>query len=201
MSSAVAAICQARIGAPAHVRRNRRRLELRRVPASSLRPHPKNWRTHSDRQRDVLRGALAEIGLADAALVREDEAGDLHLIDGHLRAETLGERSIPVLVLDVTAEEADKLLLTVDPLAGLAGQDDDRLAELAASVRFESRAIRALLDDLQAKAADLAATEPEEVDVPETYNVIVLCKGEQEQREVFERLRSEGYACRVSTLS
>lgn len=175
--------------------------ELRRVPANSLRPHPKNWRTHSDRQRDVLRGALAEIGLADAVLVREDEAGELHLVDGHLRAETLGERAIPVLVLDVTAEEADKLLLTIDPLAGLAGQDDQRLAELAANVRFESPAIRALLDELQAKAAELADREPEEVDVPETYHVIVACKDEREQREVFARLRAEGYACRVSTLS
>jgi hypothetical protein len=177
-------------------------LELRRVPASALRPHPKNWRTHSDRQRDVLRGALAEIGLADAALVREDEAGELHLIDGHLRAETLGEGLIPVLVLDVSAEEADKLLLTVDPLAGLAGQDDDRLAELTANVSFESPAIRAMLDDLHGKAVSLSAdADPPEVDVPETFHVIVSCRDEREQREVFDRLRSEGYACRVSTFS
>ena len=176
--------------------------ELRRVPASALRPHPKNWRTHSDRQRDVLRGALAEIGLADAALVREDEAGELHLIDGHLRAETLGDGAIPVLVLDVTAEEADKLLLTVDPLAGLAWQDDDRLAELAANVSFESPAIRAMLDDLQRKAESAASESvPPEVDVPETFHVIVACRDEREQREVFDRLRAEGYACRVSTLS
>lgn len=176
--------------------------ELRRVPASALRPHPRNWRTHSDRQRDVLRGALAEIGLADAALVREDDAGALHLIDGHLRAETLGEGLIPVLVLDVDAEEADKLLLTVDPLAGLAGQDDDRLAELRANVSFDSPAVRAILDDLQGRAERLSAEgHSPEVDVPETFHVIVACRDEREQREVFERLRAEGYACRVSTLS
>ena len=45
--------------------------ELRRVPARELRPHPRNWRTHSDRQRDVLRGVLAQVGYADALLARE----------------------------------------------------------------------------------------------------------------------------------
>ena len=43
------------------------------------------------------------------------------LIDGHLRAETAPDMMVPVLVLDVTEEEADKLLLTLDPLAGRPG--------------------------------------------------------------------------------
>ncbi len=41
---------------------------LRRVPASSLRTNPLNWRTHPAAQRDALRGALAEIGYASALL-------------------------------------------------------------------------------------------------------------------------------------
>ncbi len=36
--------------------------ELRRVPAKELIPNPKNWRTHPDRQRNVLKGILAEVG-------------------------------------------------------------------------------------------------------------------------------------------
>ena len=60
--------------------------ELRRVKADRLRPHPKNWRTHPQRQQDALRGILAEIGYADALLARELPDGSLELIDGHLRA-------------------------------------------------------------------------------------------------------------------
>src|SRR5262245_50261171 len=87
--------------------------ELRRVPSRGLIPNPKNWRKHPKAQADALRGILAEVGYADALLVRETEQG-LVLIDGHLRAETTPDQEVPVLVLDVTEEEADKILLTLD---------------------------------------------------------------------------------------
>src|SRR6516164_4468653 len=112
--------------------------ELQRVPASQLRANPKNWRTHPPAQRDALKGLLAELGYCDALLVRELEDGALELIDGHLRAEETPDMEVPVLVLDVTAEEAEKLLLTLDPLASLAEADTDALTSLLASVDTDS---------------------------------------------------------------
>ncbi len=127
--------------------------ELRRVPARSLVPNPKNWRTHPKAQADALRGILAEVGYADALIARETPAG-LVLIDGHLRAETTPDQEVPVLVLDVTEEEADKILLTLDPLAGMAAANDEALKALAASVRFKTADIEALLRALGVKRAD-----------------------------------------------
>lgn len=49
--------------------------ELRRVPASSLLPNPRNWRTHPRGQQDALKGILTEIGYADALLARETPEG------------------------------------------------------------------------------------------------------------------------------
>ena len=80
--------------------------EFRRVPARLLRPNPHNWRTHPQRQRDALRGVLAQIGYADALLVRELPDGQLELLDGHLRAETTPEADVPVLILDLDDREA-----------------------------------------------------------------------------------------------
>src|ERR1035437_4195934 len=94
-------------------------VELRRVSAGTLLPNLKNWRRHPKAQADALRGLLSEIGYADALLVRETPEG-LMIIDGHLRAETTPDAVLPVLVLDVTEAEADKLLATLDPLAALA---------------------------------------------------------------------------------
>ncbi len=42
------------------------------------------------------------------------------LMDGHLRAETTADQLVPVLVLDANEAEANKLLATLDPLAGMA---------------------------------------------------------------------------------
>ena len=108
---------------------------LRMVPASDLRPNPKNWRTHPKAQADALRGVLAEVGLADACLARELPDGSLMLIDGHLRAETLGDGEVPVLILDVNEAEADKILATLDPLAAMAGKDAEQLASLLGQLK------------------------------------------------------------------
>jgi DNA modification methylase len=127
--------------------RNRVR-ELRTMRAGDLRPSPRNWRTHPPAQRDALQGVLAEIGYADALLARELDDGSLELIDGHLRAETTPDMVVPVLVLDVNEEEAGKILLTLDPMASLAGVDTEALASLMEEFNFDSDAVEAMLNDL-----------------------------------------------------
>jgi DNA modification methylase len=119
--------------------------ELRRIRAKDLIPNPKNWRRHPKAQADALRGLLAEVGYADALLVRELSDGQLMLIDGHLRAETTPDSEVPVLVLDVTAEEADKILLTLDPLAAMAEADSERIGRLLETVRTDNQAVEELL--------------------------------------------------------
>jgi hypothetical protein len=179
--------------------------ELRRVPAGALRPNARNWRTHPMSQRDALRGVLAEIGYADALLARELDDGALELVDGHLRAETTPDAVVPVLVLDVTAEEADKLLVTLDPLAAMAGVDREQLNNLLAEVKFASPQLDELLDGLArdaalADAVDDDGAERPEPDILESWQVVVECTSEDDQRAVFERLRGDGYKCRVLTL-
>lgn len=126
--------------------------ELKRVNSKELLPNPRNWRRHPALQRAAMQAVLGEIGCADALLVRELPNGKLMLIDGHLRAETLADMMVPVLVLDVTEEEADKLLLTLDPLAGLAQADAERVSELLATVKSDSEAVGALLEMIAEQA-------------------------------------------------
>ena len=179
--------------------------ELRRVKAELLRPNPRNWRTHGDAQRNALKGVLAEIGYADALLARELPDGSLELIDGHLRAETTPEMELPVLIVDLDEQEAAKLLALHDPLAGMAGRDDDVLAELLAEVETESEAVRALLDQMLAQPElppddPFDTADPPEIAVPEAYQVVVECSDEDQQRELFERFAAEGLKCRLLTL-
>ena len=121
--------------------------ELRRVPASELRANPKNWRRHPATQEAALRGVLGDIGFADAVIAREAEGG-LELIDGHLRQEIMGDQLVPVLIVDVTEEEADKMLLTIDPLAAMAHADQDSLLSLLHSTQFADQAVNDMLEAL-----------------------------------------------------
>ena len=121
--------------------------ELRRVPASELRANPKNWRRHPPAQEAALRGVLEDIGFADAVIARETPDG-LELIDGHLRQEVMGDQAIPVLIVDVTEEEADKMLLTFDPLAMMATADQGQLLNLLQSTQFADQAVNDMLEAL-----------------------------------------------------
>jgi hypothetical protein len=179
--------------------------ELRRVRASQLRPNPRNWRTHPQAQRDTLCGVLAEVGYADALLVRELPDGSLELIDGHLRAETTPDMEVPVLILDLDDAEAAKLLALHDPLAAMAQSNDETFAELIENVETDNAAVRALLDRMIQEPElpvqdDFDNEAPRAVDVTEAYQVVVECRDEADQQSIYERLSGEGYKCKLLTL-
>jgi hypothetical protein len=173
---------------------------LRRVRAGDLAPNPKNWRRHPERQHNALRGILSEVGFADAVLARETKDG-LVLLDGHLRAEiTSPDQKIPVLVLDVTEEEGDKLLATLDPLAALAETDTAALEELAGGCTFASDDLSRMLSELSGQPLPTPTDEPKPAGkqtVPELWQVIASCDGEDAQKLLYERLKAEGYPVKL----
>lgn len=175
--------------------------ELRRVPARKLLPHPANWRLHPPLQQAALEALLAEVGYAGALLAREREDGQLELIDGHLRAATTPDTDVPVLILDVDATDAKKLLATFDRLGSVAQADYDRLRSLLATVDFQSPACDALFEDLRQRAAEHAAhaatIDAAEAEVQSLYQVCVDCASEAEQRQVYDLVQLHGYSCRL----
>jgi hypothetical protein len=177
--------------------------EFRRVKASELRANPRNWRTHPSAQRAALEGVLTEIGYASALLARELPDGSLELVDGHLRAETTPDQEVPVLVLDIDEDEANKLLATLDPLAALALADGERLNDLLQSVKTSNSAVQAMLADLAKDAAwPTPDGQPKPADsepmlFPERYEVLVQCADEPQQKELIERMLADGLVCRA----
>ena len=152
--------------------------ELRRVRAGDLRENPKNWRRHPQAQQDAMAGVLREVGFADALLAYDPGDGGLTLVDGHLRAGLDPDMVVPVLILDLNKEEADHLLLTLDPLAAMAQPDQDQLLELLRDTQFADQAVNDMLEmlangellpmpDLTEPVTDNAYTQT--VDIPIYY--------------------------------
>lgn len=136
--------------------RNRvKRFEVRK--ASELLPNPRNWKTHPQKQLDAIRAIFEEVGFAGVEVVRELEDGSLMLIDGHARASVAEDADVPIVVLDVTEEEANKILLTFDPLSGMAKTDDQKLEELLREVQTGSVALAQMLEGLAKDAGVVTA--------------------------------------------
>jgi hypothetical protein len=167
------------------------------VRAGDLVPHPDNFRTHPESQRSALAASYQEVGFARSLLGYRLTDGRIQLIDGHLRRDIDPDMMVTVEVLDVSADEARKLLLTIDPLAGLATTDGDALARLTAATRADSDVLNDLWQGL-AKSQKLAGDllPPPEPPV-EQYLVLVDCRDEEQQVELLERFTAEGLRCRA----
>lgn len=132
--------------------------ELRRVKGSDLQANDKNWRRHPKWQKEGMKALLENVGYA-GALVAYEKDGGLILIDGHLRQEMTPEEEVPVLILDVTEDEADVLLATFDPISSMATEDGRALASLLSTVSTENDDLSTLLEDVRERFSSTEFSE------------------------------------------
>ncbi len=172
-----------------------------RLRAGDLVPHELNPRRHPAFQRRALEALYEQVGIARSLLAYELADGRLQLIDGHLRASLDPDQEVTVEVLDVTAEEARVLLLSLDPLAALAENDAAALDELRAKTATDSDVLAEFWQRIEAGNRDVderlrnAERRPSEPPA-EQYLILIECVDEGEQRDLLERFQSQGIACK-----
>ena len=105
--------------------------EFARMKGDQFLTNEGNWRTHPEAQRDAFRSLASDIGIAGALTAYESKRfGGLTLLDGHMRIEEAPGVEWPVIILDVNDEEADRLLLELDPMVSMAQASAEALAKL-----------------------------------------------------------------------
>lgn len=115
----------------------------------SLQANPANWRDHNPEQREAMREVLESIGWIQRVIVNKRTG---FLLDGHLRVEEAvrkNEPRVPVVFVDLSPAEEKKMLALLDPIAGMAGMDKEKLRALLADLRGESGGLEALLRQLR----------------------------------------------------
>lgn len=133
------------------------------VPPDQLLANPNNYRRHPVTQQDALSGVIGEIGFLDPVIATQSGM----VIDGHLRVELAmrqNQPTIPVTYVNLTDDEANLALATMDPLSAMAFHDQEQLESLLASVSTDDAAVQALLDSLTESATITPGlTDPDDV--------------------------------------
>jgi hypothetical protein len=118
------------------------------VDPATLKANPLNWRMHPESQKRAMSDVFAQVGFVEAIIVNKTTG---HILDGHMRHQLAlehREQTVPVLYVDMTAEE-EKLSLTIlNPMAELATTDPEKLAELLADLPRLGGALDELLGSL-----------------------------------------------------
>src|SRR5919106_4679536 len=108
-------------------------LQIQEVSIDELRPDPANPRRISDAELESLTRSLREFGFVQPVLARRE---DKVVIGGHQRliaARRLGIKSVPVVFVDLSQEQARLLNLALNRISGT--WDQELLARLLAELK------------------------------------------------------------------
>ncbi len=106
---------------------------LNQIPIDQLRPDPANPRRISEDELDALERSLRQFGFVEPVIARREDAT---VIGGHQRllaARRLGLTSVPVIWLDLGADQARLLGLALNKISG--SWDEALLARLLAELQ------------------------------------------------------------------
>ena len=123
--------------------------------------------------------------------------------DGEQRAEVCknhGEFYAPVLRLPVSDVDRRMLRQILNKLKGKHNRELDGAEYLRIIEQGEREPLKALLASVGERLPDDLDEHEFSVSIPATYEIIVECKDEANQKSIFEKLKSEGYKLRISTL-
>ena len=107
-------------------------IDITHLPIKDLRPDPANPRRISDEELESLARSIREFGLIDPIIARRE---DNTVIGGHQRllaARKLGIKQVPVVLVDLSAEQAHLLNLALNRISG--SWDQDLLGRLLAEL-------------------------------------------------------------------
>lgn len=172
-------------------------LKVEYVGLNEIVPYSMNSKLHPAEQIEQIKKSIEQFGFRDPIGVWNGE-----IVEGHGRfiaAKELGIKTIPIIRLDdLSDEERRAYALVHNQLTMNSGFNFDLLQEELDSLSIDMSDFG--FDKMEEEAAatgDVGQTTGSNFNYSEQYGVIVMCEGEAEQEDVYNRLTGEGYSCRV----
>jgi ParB-like chromosome segregation protein Spo0J len=169
-------------------------MNIEMVAIESLKPDPNNARKHGRRNVEAIASSLRRFGQQKPIVV--DSLGVVRAGNGQLAAaKMLGWTHIRIVRSDMPPTELTAFAIADNRTAELAKWDLDVLADVLTDpgigdVGFDEDEIRKFVSE----------SDRLEVDIGSSFEVVAECRDEDQQKELFERLKAEGYSCRLFTL-
>jgi hypothetical protein len=151
------------------------------------------------KQQEQIWRSLQKYGWAYPIITNKDGV----FADGEQRAEVCvqhGEFFAPVLRLPVSDVDRRMLRQILNKLKGKHNRELDNEEYVRILQMGEKEDLKALLESVGERLPEELDEREVSITIPETYEIIVECKDEANQKSIFEKLKSEGYKLRILTL-
>jgi hypothetical protein len=151
------------------------------------------------RQQEQIWSSLLKYGWAYPIITNKDGV----YADGEQRAEVCKQHNefyVPVLRLPVNDVDRRMLRQILNKLKGTHNKELDAAEYMRIIEQGEKDCLKTLLASVGEKLPQELLKQEFSVSIPATYEIIVECKDEANQRSIFEKLKLEGYKLRILTL-
>jgi site-specific DNA-methyltransferase (adenine-specific) len=172
-------------------------IKIEYLPIKDLKPYERNAKKHDETQIKNVAESIKQFGFAQPIVVDRNNV----VIIGHCRllaSKKLKLKEVPAIRMeDLTDEQVQKLRL-LDNRLNESEWDFDLLAEDIPTLDFSDFDIDwGLPEDIE---DEKPAKEPNDIDYHESISVVIDCDNDEQAEDIFTKLTSEGYTCRISTL-
>jgi len=151
------------------------------------------------RQKEQIWNSLQKYGWTYPILTNKDGT----LLDGEQRTDICKQHDefyAPVLRLPVNDVDRRMLRQILNKLKGKHNTELDNEEYIRILQLGEKEDLKALLESVGERLPEELDERDLSITIPETYEIIVECKDEANQKSIFEKLKSEGYKLRILTL-
>jgi len=173
------------------------------VPIEELEHDPNNARKHDEANLKAIAASLKKYGQVQALVVNSKNR-QVVIGNGRLSAaRQLGWTHLAAIARAMTPAQQRALAIADNRTSELAEWDQATLDAQLALLETEEPELfdDLLLVDLMSEPGEEEAGGPAGAEiVPETYEVVVTCSGESDQKAFYERITTEGRKCRLLTL-
>ena len=130
-----------------------------KIKCTDVQLHPLNYRTHSDKQQEVVRDSMTELGIVQSIIINRTTG---RLIDGHARVGEAIKRQLATgedVYLDaeyveLTEKEELQALLLLDGTGALARNDRELIGMLVDGMTWEAESLKGLQKELTVQYAN-----------------------------------------------
>jgi ParB-like chromosome segregation protein Spo0J len=170
-----------------------------RVKISDLKFDQDNPNRMSRAQLDRLKASIKKWG----DIVPVVTNSELLVADGQQRVTAMRELGMTECsVIRLPVKDVDRRLLrqVLNKLKGKHNKELDSAEYLRILEQGEKEDLKALLESVGEELPEDLEDREISFSIPETYEIIVECKDEADQKRIFEKLKLEGYKLRILTL-
>jgi ParB-like chromosome segregation protein Spo0J len=170
-----------------------------RVKISDLKFDQENPNRMSLAQLDRLKASIKRWG----DIVPVVTNSELLVADGQQRVAAMRELGMTECsVIRLPVKDVDRRLLrqVLNKLRGKHNKELDSAEYLRILEQGEKEDLKALLESVGEKLPEDLDDREISITIPETYEIIVECRDEADQKRIFEKLKLEGYKLRILTL-